>query len=208
MLTLTRRIGEHIVIGSSITVTVLSVSRGRARLGISAPRELPVHRGEVVERIAAENQRALGSGHSVVPEADLDAATIHFPDGIFGMADHTEFLFCDVGDNATFRALVSRKDPGIEIIVVEAIAVWEEFPVAEAQKAAGMAGEEVAVAAVVTMPADGSEPSVNLLAPIVISLADRRGVQVILDKSGLGVRHSIAVQVSETPSAYPPVETK
>jgi carbon storage regulator len=47
MLVLSRKFGESIVIGDSITVTVMEVKGERVRLGISAPAEVPVHREEV-----------------------------------------------------------------------------------------------------------------------------------------------------------------
>ena len=59
MLTLTREIGEKIVIGDDVVVTVLSVSEnGRVRLGIEAPRQIRIDRAEVLERIRRENVEA------------------------------------------------------------------------------------------------------------------------------------------------------
>ena len=54
MLILTRRIGETLIIRDNIRVTVLDVSGNQIRLGVTAPREAPVHREEVAERIRAE----------------------------------------------------------------------------------------------------------------------------------------------------------
>ena len=54
MLILTRRIGETLIIRDNIRVTVLDVSGNQVRLGVTAPREVPVHREEVAERIRAE----------------------------------------------------------------------------------------------------------------------------------------------------------
>jgi carbon storage regulator len=50
MLALTRKLGEKIVIAGDITLTVLAVERGRVRIGIEAPRELPIYRAELLER--------------------------------------------------------------------------------------------------------------------------------------------------------------
>lgn len=58
MLVLTRKAGESIVIGSDIRVTVLEMQGRQIRLGIEAPPEVPVHRGEIYERIKEENERA------------------------------------------------------------------------------------------------------------------------------------------------------
>lgn len=51
MLVLTRRIGESVMIGDETTLTVLGMSGGQVRLGIEAPRDIPVHREEIYERI-------------------------------------------------------------------------------------------------------------------------------------------------------------
>ncbi|MHA7209585.1 carbon storage regulator [Arthrobacter sp. MDT1-65] len=48
MLVLSRKVGEKIVIGDSIAITVLDVRSDGIKLGIDAPRSVPVHRGEVV----------------------------------------------------------------------------------------------------------------------------------------------------------------
>lgn len=53
-LILTRRIGESLVIGDNVTVRVLSVKGNQVRLGVEAPREVPVYREEIAERIRAE----------------------------------------------------------------------------------------------------------------------------------------------------------
>jgi carbon storage regulator len=54
MLVLTRRIGETLVIGDNVTVTVLDIQFGQVRLGVNAPREIIVNRKEISERIKRE----------------------------------------------------------------------------------------------------------------------------------------------------------
>ena len=57
MLVLSRKMGESIHVGDSVTVTVLGVARGQVRIGIEAPRELAVHREEIYRRIQNEKSR-------------------------------------------------------------------------------------------------------------------------------------------------------
>ena len=58
MLALTRRKGESVVIGDNVEVVVLSVMGEQVRLGIIAPKRIPVHRKEIYEQIQAENKQA------------------------------------------------------------------------------------------------------------------------------------------------------
>src|SRR5690606_34688464 len=54
MLILTRRVGETVVIGDNVTVTVLGVKGNQVRLGVNAPKDVAVHREEIYERIKRE----------------------------------------------------------------------------------------------------------------------------------------------------------
>ena len=54
MLILTRRIGETVVIGDEVDITVLGVRGNQVRLGVKAPREVSVHREEIYDRICHE----------------------------------------------------------------------------------------------------------------------------------------------------------
>ena len=54
MLILTRRVGETLMIGDDVTVTVLGVKGNQTRIGINAPKEVAVHREEIYERIRSQ----------------------------------------------------------------------------------------------------------------------------------------------------------
>jgi carbon storage regulator len=60
MLILTRRVGETVLIGEDIVVTVLGVKGNQVRIGVKAPRDVAVHREEIFERIKRE-----GNGEEV-----------------------------------------------------------------------------------------------------------------------------------------------
>ena len=61
MLILTRRVGETVMIGSDVTVTVLGVKGNQVRVGVNAPRDVAVHREEIFERIKREEQDGSGT---------------------------------------------------------------------------------------------------------------------------------------------------
>lgn len=64
MLILTRRVGETLMIGDEVTVTVLGVKGNQVRIGVNAPRDVAVHREEIYERIKREQL----SGHELPDE--------------------------------------------------------------------------------------------------------------------------------------------
>ena len=57
MLILTRRVGETLMVGDDITVTVLGVKGNQVRLGVNAPRDVAVHREEIYNRIQHEDEK-------------------------------------------------------------------------------------------------------------------------------------------------------
>lgn len=79
MLILGREIGQSILIGDDITVTILGARGMQVRIGINAPKEVPVHREEVYERIKREEQAAGGAIKRPLTDAKPNSSTLKLP---------------------------------------------------------------------------------------------------------------------------------
>jgi carbon storage regulator len=71
MLILTRRVGETVMIGNDVTVTVLGVKGNQVRVGINAPKTIAVHREEIYERIKREQEGETGNDGEPEPSAEF-----------------------------------------------------------------------------------------------------------------------------------------
>jgi len=70
VLVLTRKIGQTITVGHEITITIMEVKGGQVKIGVEAPKNVMIHRGEIYERIQEENMAAANARLS-----DLESIT-------------------------------------------------------------------------------------------------------------------------------------
>ncbi|WP_158770715.1 carbon storage regulator CsrA [Paraglaciecola sp. L1A13] len=70
MLILTRRVGETLMVGDEVTVTVLGVKGNQVRIGVNAPKEVSVHREEIYMRIQAEKNGQLADHEQATSDED------------------------------------------------------------------------------------------------------------------------------------------
>jgi carbon storage regulator len=193
MLLLKRRVGESIVIGGSIRVNVVEIRGGSVRIAIDAPSGTPVYRAELLERLSDENARALASrAHEGGTMANPN---IHFPQSIPGMGGNKDFVLYDLDDN--HRALIARDEPTLCLLLVDPLRVDPSYPVERAFARYPFGKEELAIAAVVTRPLDGSMPTANLAAPMVFGIDSHKAVQVLLDDERLSLRAPLYRSLAE-----------
>jgi carbon storage regulator len=82
MLILTRRVGERVVIGDDVLVTVMEVSGQTVRLGIAAPQGLPIYREEIWIAVKEENRAAAAAVADALPAASTPPAAPKLPGGL------------------------------------------------------------------------------------------------------------------------------
>jgi len=92
MLVLSRKIGEVITIGDSVKITVLNYDRGIVRLGIDAPKTIPVHRKEIFDKIIELNRQAAKTDVTALKNALFSSGVEFNNDGADTLKEQTLFF--------------------------------------------------------------------------------------------------------------------
>lgn len=131
-----------------------------------------------------------------VPEAHV----IDLPAGLPGFPEVRRFTLIERAPGSRFRWLQSIDKPTLAFVVVDPQVVRVDYPADAARReleASGVglgADEPIVLLAVVTVPPEPEDPSVNLLAPIAVGVRSRRGAQVILHDSAYSTREPLAAR--------------
>ncbi len=189
MLTLTRRVGERIYIGNDVVVEVVSVGPNRVQIGVRALRTVPIVRGELIDQVEQANRSSQSPAAAAVQRRN-DA--LFFERGLLGFDNIQRWVLCDLaeapdGDGIGLRVLVAQDDPAIRLLIADLQAIAPDYPFEAASEKSGLDGTLVH-AAVVNVSDRPQGPTVNLAAPLVVSVESRQGVQVIVGGRDLEVQ--------------------
>lgn len=133
---------------------------------------------------------------------------IHFPAGVVGFPAEREFVLVRHGEASVVAWLQSVKTPGLALPVVSAHSLAPDYPDVALEALAERAGlgsnpDELAIVVVLCAPR-GLPATVNLLAPIVVNAATRKGAQIFLEGSSFSTRELFAL--AGAPAAEPAAE--
>lgn len=109
---------------------------------------------------------------------------IHFPDGLFGFPQYTDFAIFDINDCKPFKSMRSSQPGGPEFVVVEPLRIFEDYdPLSEFNSLDELelgSPLELVVLSIVTLAEDPRDITVNLRGPVLLNLQTRCARQVAL----------------------------
>ena len=210
MLILQRRVGEKIVVGGEIEITVTEVTKRGVRLAVRAPSGVTILRGETHDAVVASNARAAlaggtdfrhrarvafvrpAGGAAVIRlsktrfgdiEVD-DSRAVTFPRGLIGFPDARKFVLLEPRGSSRVAWLQSIDVPELAFPVVDGACIGQAYPQPdspELARNAGLGSSELALLVIVAMSGQERSLVANMLAPLIVDLESRTGAQVVLD---------------------------
>jgi flagellar assembly factor FliW len=204
MLILTRKIGQGIHISNDIVITIKEIKGNQVRLGIEADQNCKIYRSEIYEQIKNENTLAVNLSKetpknlsnfantqkikfnsSRFGELEIDSsAIIEFPLGIVGLPDVHKFVILEY--SSPFSWLHSVDNPSIAFVVMNGAELEPKFDmqVLALDKDIDLQdNDEIALISIVTVRSDVQESTVNLKAPIVVNMRNKKAKQIIIDSA-------------------------
>jgi len=123
---------------------------------------------------------------------------IHFPRGILGFADYHRYVLVEREDSV-FSFLQSVDEPGLSFVVIMPELVRADYAVELSEEEIELlqisAPEDGKVFAIVTIPEDVAEMTVNLQAPVVINAKERLGAQLIITGDKYHTKHNVIAEM-------------
>ncbi|MDR2337243.1 MAG: carbon storage regulator CsrA [Deltaproteobacteria bacterium] len=208
MLVLTRKTGQGINISNEIVITIKEIKGNQVRLGIEASSNFKIYRSEIYEQIKAENTQALNLSQetpknlsnfantqkikfnsSRFGELEINpSAVIEFPFGLVGIPDAHQFVMLEY--SSPFSWLHSIDHPDIAFVVINGAELEPQFDVQvlTADKDIDLRpNDEIALINVVTVRPNIQASTVNVKAPIVVNMRNKKAKQIIIDSTDLSI---------------------
>ena len=123
-----------------------------------------------------------------------DDTLIRFPNGVIGFPNETGFVLLERGEGRMVSYLQSVTTPGLAFPVIDGsyFGEYPDPPVETLAKSAGLTEGDYAMMVIVAVRNDTKALEANLLAPLIINVAKRRGAQVVLDPRKYSAQTSLA----------------
>ena len=109
---------------------------------------------------------------------------VHFPEGIIGFEDYTDFVILDIKDCPPFKSMLSVREGGPDFVVIEPLPIFEDYAVVASSVPFAETGIDdpvnLVLLSIVTLSDNPDNVTVNLRGPIFLDLKTRRAKQVII----------------------------
>ena len=195
MLILTRKQGQGICIGNDIQITVKEIVGSQVRLGIEAAPAIKIYRTEIYEQIVKENASAASAGKVKFDSVRFGALEvkkdkiIDFPVGLIGMSDPDRFVMLDY--TPPFSWLHSVDHPEVAFVIVNGAEFGKTYQIEMPYGDKDIdlqQGDEVAVINIVTAQEHVEQTAVNMKAPIIVNMRNKKGKQFILEDENMPLK--------------------